>query len=60
MCVYIYHYYRIIIQHMFLLYALHHTPQIILTSDIFIIIYILFYYWTLNFDQKYTVFTTVD
>jgi len=65
-CMYIYiyiyvrHYYRIIIQHMYLLYTSLHTLQIILTSDIFIVIYILFYYSTLNFHQKYVVFTTAD
>ena len=35
-----------------LLYTSLHTIQIILTSDIFIIIHILFYYSTLNFNKK--------
>jgi hypothetical protein len=43
-------YYRIITHHIYLLYTSHHTLQIILTAGIFIVIHILFYHSTVNFN----------
>ena len=42
----------IVIHHMYLLYTSLHTLQLIVTSDIFMAIHILFYYLMVNFNQK--------